>query len=47
MHKVLETKRLVLRRMEMADVDDLMGIFSDPVAMRYYPATKSREEAEG
>jgi [ribosomal protein S5]-alanine N-acetyltransferase len=46
MHKVLETKRLVLRRMEMADVDDLMGIFSDPVAMRYYPGTKSREEAE-
>ena len=46
MHKVLETKRLVLRRMEMADVDDLMGICSDPVAMRYYPATKSREEAE-
>lgn len=32
--------------MEMADVDDLMGIFSDPVAMRYYPGTKSREEAE-
>ncbi len=45
-HKVLETERLVLRRMEMADVDDLMGIFSDPVAMRYYPATKGREEAE-
>jgi ribosomal-protein-alanine N-acetyltransferase len=45
-HKVLETERLVLRRMDMSDVDDLMGIFSDPVAMRYYPATKSRAEAE-
>jgi [ribosomal protein S5]-alanine N-acetyltransferase len=45
--KVLETERMVLRRMEMADVDDLMGIFSDPVAMRYYPGTKSRAEAEG
>ena len=45
-HKVLETERMVLRRMEMSDVDDLMGIFSDPVAMRYYPATKSRAEAE-
>jgi RimJ/RimL family protein N-acetyltransferase len=45
-HKVLETERLVLRKMEMADVDDLMGIFSDPVVMRYYPATKSRREAE-
>ena len=44
--KVLETERMVLRRMEMADVDSLMGIFSDPVAMRHYPATKSREEAE-
>jgi RimJ/RimL family protein N-acetyltransferase len=44
--KVLETERMVLRRMEMADVDDLMGIFSDPVAMRYYPGTKSRQEAE-
>jgi len=30
----------------MSDVDDLLGIFSDPVAMRYYPATKSRAEAE-
>jgi ribosomal-protein-alanine N-acetyltransferase len=37
---------MVLRPMEMADVDDLMGIFSDPVAMRYYPNTKSRQEAE-
>jgi [ribosomal protein S5]-alanine N-acetyltransferase len=37
---------MVLRRMDMADVDDLLGIFSDPVAMRYYPATKSRAEAE-
>jgi [ribosomal protein S5]-alanine N-acetyltransferase len=44
--KVLETERMVLRRMGWADVDDLMGIFSDPVAMRYYPDTKSREEAE-
>jgi len=45
-HKVLQTERMVLRRMEMADVDDLMDIFSDPVAMRYYPGTKSRQEAE-
>jgi [ribosomal protein S5]-alanine N-acetyltransferase len=44
--KVLETERMVLRRMEMSDVDNLTGIFSDPVAMRYYPATKSRREVE-
>ena len=45
--KVLETERMILRRMEMADVDDLLGTFSDPVAMRHYPATKSRDETEG
>lgn len=44
--RVLETERMVLRRMEMSDVDDLMGIFSDSVAMRYYPGTKTRREAE-
>ncbi len=44
--KVLETERLILRPLEMSDVDALMGIFSDPVAMRYYPSTKSRREAE-
>jgi [ribosomal protein S5]-alanine N-acetyltransferase len=44
--RVLDTERMFLRRMEMSDVDYLMCIFSDPVAMRYYPGTKSREEAE-
>ena len=44
--KVLETERLALRKMDISDVDDLMGIFSDTVAMRYYPKTKSREETE-
>ena len=43
---VLETERMMLRWMEMSDVDDLIGIFSDPVAMRYYPGTKTRREAE-
>ena len=33
-HKVLETERMVLRRMEMSDVDNLMGNFSDPETMR-------------
>jgi len=46
MHKVLETERMVLRRMEKSDVENFMGIFSDPLAMRYYPATKSRDEVE-
>jgi RimJ/RimL family protein N-acetyltransferase len=46
MNRVFETERMVLRQMEMDDVDDLMGSFSDLVAMRYYPNTKSRQEAE-
>ena len=37
---------MVLRELVPEDVDDLMLIFSDPEAMRYYPSTKSREEAE-
>ena len=45
-NRVIQTERIVLRQMEMDDVDDLMGIFSDPVAMRFYPNTKSRQEAE-
>jgi len=40
----LETDRLLLRRLTLDDVDSLLGIFSDPEAMRYYPATKSRRE---
>ena len=44
---VPETERMVLREMVPEDVDDLMLIFSDPEAMRYYPSTKTREEAEG
>lgn len=37
---------MYLRHLEMSDVDALLGIFSDPEAMRYYPGTKSRSEAE-
>jgi RimJ/RimL family protein N-acetyltransferase len=44
---VLETERMVLRHMEMADVDNLLGIFSDPEAMRFYPRTKGRQETIG
>lgn len=39
LNAALETERLILRRMSMAGLDDLMGIFSDPEAMRYYPST--------
>jgi RimJ/RimL family protein N-acetyltransferase len=43
---ILETSRLRLRQRTLADADNLLGIFSDPVAMRYYPATKDRQETE-
>ena len=39
---VMETERVVLREMTLGDVDDLMLLFSDPLAMRYYPSTKTR-----
>lgn len=44
MKAVLDTPRLGLRRLTMSDVDNLLGIFSDPEAMRYYPAIKGSEE---
>jgi [ribosomal protein S5]-alanine N-acetyltransferase len=44
---ILETPRLIVRELTPADTDDLLGILSDPVAMRYYPQTYNREETEG
>ena len=41
---ILRTHRLILRELTPADLDDLMEIFSDPIAMKYYPSTKTREE---
>lgn len=41
---VVETDRLLLRQATPGDVDDLLGIFSDPIAMQYYSRTKTREE---
>jgi ribosomal-protein-alanine N-acetyltransferase len=34
---VLETQRLQLREMTLADLDELHSILSDPVAMQFYP----------
>ena len=47
MKVLLETERMVLRPLETADIENLLGIFSDREAMRYYPRTKDRREAEG
>ncbi|MEH7236869.1 GNAT family N-acetyltransferase [Bacillus sp. JJ1562] len=41
---VICTERLILRRMTKDDAGKLMEIFSDPVAMRYYPSTKNESE---
>ena len=43
--RVLETPRMRLRPFTHDDVDDLLGIFQDPEAMRYYPGVKDRDEA--
>ena len=44
---VLETGRMTLRQMNMDDADNLLGIFSDPEAMRFYPSTKDEAETKG
>ena len=44
MEIVLQTARTYLRKMTFEDADDLLQIFSDPQAMRFYPSTKTRDE---
>jgi len=39
------TRRLILREMTDADLDDMAALLGDPEVMRYYPAPKSRDEA--
>jgi RimJ/RimL family protein N-acetyltransferase len=41
---VLETDRLWLRPFTRDDTDNLLGIFADPEAMRFYASTKTREQ---
>jgi RimJ/RimL family protein N-acetyltransferase len=41
---ILITERLILRKMNQEDACHLLQIFSDPVAMRYYPSTKNENE---
>ena len=42
----LETDRLVLRPLILADADALLEVLGDPVAMQYYPAPKDRAQVE-
>lgn len=43
---VLQTPRLTLRQLTLDDIDGLLEIFADPLAMWAYPSTKSRAETE-
>ena len=44
---ILETDRLVLRRLQPDDLDDLFALYSDPEVRRYFPeGTLTREETK-
>lgn len=43
---ILTTNRLCLRKMDLDDFDDLMEIFTDPVVMKYYNATKNGQKTQ-
>ena len=40
----IESERLVSRKITLDDTDNLLGIFSDPIAMKHYPSIKGRDE---
>jgi RimJ/RimL family protein N-acetyltransferase len=41
---ILTTERLLLRELTMDDVDGLLDIFGDPIAMAFYRSTRDREQ---
>ncbi len=43
---LVRTERLILRELTLDDVDALLEVLGDPVAMEHYPAPKSRAETE-
>ena len=44
---VLETSRLILRRLVMEDLDDLFALYSDPEVRKYFPeGTLSYEQTK-
>lgn len=44
---VLTRERLRLRKLTIQDTENLLQIFSDRVAMRYYPSTMNEQETMG
>ncbi|WP_210608290.1 GNAT family N-acetyltransferase [Priestia flexa] len=43
---IIETKRLILRKMRASDDQALFQIFNDPKAMKFYPHIKSVDETK-
>lgn len=41
---IARTDRLRLRELTLDDLDDLLGVLGDPIAMEHYPAPKTRDE---
>ena len=46
MNQILETKRLTLREMSIADLDFISSMLAHPEVMQYYPKRYSKAEAE-
>jgi ribosomal-protein-alanine N-acetyltransferase len=44
---IATSDRLTLRELTVADVDALLSVLGDPIAMEHYPAPKTRAETEG
>lgn len=41
---VLDTERMTLRTLSLDDVDNLLGIYSDPIAMKHFPSVRDRDQ---
>ncbi|HEV2340283.1 MAG TPA: GNAT family N-acetyltransferase [Candidatus Acidoferrales bacterium] len=41
---VVETERLILRKMTLEDKEALLAVLGDPISMKYYPAAFTRED---
>jgi [ribosomal protein S5]-alanine N-acetyltransferase len=45
-NKIFETDRLFLRELSLDDLESVFQIFSDPIAMNFYPRTRNLEETK-
>lgn len=42
---IIETERLVLRRLTLDDLDDMAALYADPEVMRFFDGPRTRERA--